>query len=318
MTRALPLLILAILLTGCDTTTDGVFREETVVTAVLSAGRAMPAISLTRTLPFGSFYQPIPVDGATLRVSLLSNDGSVESTITFVQGEADLYVPVDTPAVLGGRRYRLELDVPGQDETITAETTVPTDFSIVEPLPDSVTYQEGPGPAARVTTSTVPGRQSVYVFTVRALDPIDFERLPDESTPETDDSLWVPIPGTGYNPTPFIADLIQERDVDPDAFWTGNSPLLNEGNYEQNPDGTLTIRLPWAAVNYFGPTEITITAVDDALLRFLESQAIQTVPTTISPGETPNVDTNVINGHGVFGAVAQQQAFVFVRPAPTP
>jgi hypothetical protein len=314
--RLTTLVVTAVLLSACDTTTDGVFREETVVTAVLSAGRALPAVSLTRTLPFGSFWQPIPVDGAAVTVSLLDAAGAPEEVYSYVQGDAVEYVPVDTPAVLGGRRYRLEVVVPGQEAPITAETTVPTSFSIVEAPPDSVTYQAGPGPSMRISPSVVPGRQAVYVFTVRALDPMEFQRLPDESTPETDDSLWVPIPGTGFPPTPFIAELISERDVDPDAFWTGNSPLLNEGNYTPNPDGTLTIQLPWAAVNYFGPTELTITAVDDALLRFLESQAIQTVPTTISPGEIPNVDTNVVNGHGVFGAVAQQEVSLFVRPAP--
>src|SRR5687768_941634 len=143
----------ALLLAACDTTTDGVFREETVVTAVLSAGRALPAVSLTRTLPFGAFYRPVPVDGATLAVSLLTDAGEVESTTPYVQGEADLYVPVDTPAVLGGRRYRLEVQVPGQSEPITAETVVPTAFSLIELPPDSVVYQDGLGPASRVTPS---------------------------------------------------------------------------------------------------------------------------------------------------------------------
>jgi hypothetical protein len=310
------LLLAALLLSACDTTTDGVFREETVVTAVLSAGQALPPITLTRTLPFGAFWQPIPVDGATVTVSLLDAAGQPEATYPYVQGEDVEYVPVDTPAVIGGRRYRLEVVVPGQSETITAETVVPTGFSVVEAPPDSVTYQDGQGPAIRLSPSVFPGRQTVYVFTVRALDPLEHERVPDGSTPETDDSLWVPIPGTGFPPTPFIAELIYERDIDPESFWTGNSPLLNAGNYEPNPDGTITIRLPWASVTFFGPTELTITAVDDALLRFLESQAIQTVPTTISPGEIPNVDTNVQNGHGVFGSVAQQETRLFVRPAP--
>lgn len=314
--RPLAFVLVAFALAACDTTTDGVFREETVVTAVLSAGEALPPISLTRTLPFGAFWQPIPVNGAIVTVSLLDGAGTPEAVYPYVQGEDAEYVPVDTPAVMGGRRYRLEIIVPGQAETITAETVVPTAFAFIQAPPDSVTYRDGPGPETRVTPSVVPGRQTVYVFTVRALEPIEHSREPDESTPGADDSLWIPIPGTGYPPTPFVADLIYERDIDPETFWTGNSPLLNEGNYETNADGTLTMRMPWAAVNYFGPTELTITAVDDALLRFLESQAIQTVPTTISPGETPNVDTNVQNGHGVFGSVAQQVTRLFVRAAP--
>jgi hypothetical protein len=251
-------------------------------------------------------------------VSLLREDGTVEARMELVEGEPGVYGLPDGPVVEGGRRYRLEAVVPGQEAPITAETRVPSAFAVVEPPPDSVVYQQGEGPASHITPSVFPGRQSIYVFTVRALDPVEFTREPDPTTPEADDSLWVPIPGTGYAPTPFVADLIFERDIDPESFLTGNSPLLNEANYEQNPDGSLTVRLPWLAVNFFGPTETTITALDDALVRFFETQAIQTVPTTISPGEIPNVDSNVQNGRGVFGAVAQVRATTFIRPPPAP
>jgi hypothetical protein len=181
-----------------------------------------------------------------------------------------------------------------------------------------VTYQEGDGPSVRLTRSAFPGRQTVYLFTVRPLDPVEFRREEDTSTPEPGDSVWVAVDGTGFDPTPFTADLIFDRDVDPESFLVGNSPLLNEANADANPDGTLTLRLPWLSVSFYGPLEVTITAVDDALVRFFQTQAVQTVPTTISPGEIPNVDTNVENGHGVFGAVAQRRVTTFVRPEPQP
>jgi hypothetical protein len=318
MRPLLACLALALAAAGCDTSPAFPFEEEVVVTSVLVAGLPLPPVTLTRTVPLGAFYEPIPVTGATVTVALLRADGTTEATYPYVEGAGGAYVSPDSAAVRGGGRYRLEVAVPGEADRITAETTVPTAFELVEAPPDTVVYQEGQGPAARVTPSTFPGRQTIYLFTVRAVDPLDFRREADASTPATDDSVWVPIPGTGYDPTPFVADLILDRDVDPENFWTGNSPLLNEGGYDPNPDGSLTIRLPWLSVNYFGPTETTITAFDDALVRFFETQTIQTVPTTISPGEIPNVDSNVENGRGVFGAVAQVRATTFVRPPPVP
>ena len=314
-------LVPALLLGGCDALSGGddPFRAEPVVTAVLAAGEPLPPVTLTQTAPIGAFYTPTFIEGATVTVSLLRADGSVEASHAYVPLPDGAYGPADgAVTVQGGRRYRLTAALPGQAAPLTAETTVPTAFEIVEAPPDSVTYQEGEGPAVRLTRSTFPGRQTIYLFTVRPLDPVEFRREEDTSTPEAGDSVWVAVEGTGYGPTPFTANLIFDRDVDPESFLVGNSPLLNEANADANPDGTLTLRLPWLSVSFYGPLEVTITAFDDALVRFFQTQAVQTVPTTISPGEIPNVDSNVENGHGVFGAVAQVRIETFVRERPQP
>ncbi|HLA64687.1 MAG TPA: hypothetical protein VK610_09690, partial [Rhodothermales bacterium] len=213
-----------------------------------------------------------------------------------------------------GRTYRLLVVVPGLTDAITAETTVPTELEILEGLPDSVAYQDDVRPGLRTPASVYPGRQGIYLYTLRPLDPIEFDRVDDPSTEEEGDSLWVQIPGTGYAPVPFVETLIEEQDLSPESFIVLNSQLLSESTAERNPDGTLTLRLTWGAVSFYGPLEVTATAVDDALVRFFQSQAIQTLPTTLSPGEIPNVDSNVENGLGLFGSVAQIRDSTFILP----
>ncbi len=304
----------AALVGGCDSSVDDPFEEQTVVTAILIANEPLPAITLTKTVPFLDFYAPQYVAGATMTVELVGADGTPEARYPYVQSPDGPYVPAVPAPVLGGRRYRLEVVVPGNPEAITAETVIPTGFQVGTPLPDPVTYQEGDGPELRVTQSQFPGRQSIYLFTIKPLDPQEYERAEDTSTEEAGDSVWVAVPGTGYEPVPLVADLIFDRDVDPESFIVGNSPLINAGSYTPDGAGTLGIRVPWLAVYYYGPLEVTLTAVDDALVDFFQSQAIQTIPPTISPGEIPNVVSNVQNGVGVFGGVARVRDTTFVQP----
>lgn len=175
-------------------------------------------------------------------------------------------------------------------EAVLAETVVPDTFAVVRPPPDTVVYNVlGPGPAFDVTPSEAPGRQAVYLFTVTALDP------------ET------------YGLTPTIASLIEDTDADPADFVNGASPVLNEGNYVRNPDGTITIRVPWLAIAYFGPNRFTINALDDAAYDFLRSRSAQFTPTTLAPGEIQDVLSNVENGTGVFGSFARVSAEVFIQ-----
>jgi hypothetical protein len=281
----LGLLALGALLTaGCDTAGLDDFEAQVVATAVLVADRPLPPVYLARTGPLDEPYDPLAraIVGATVTVSLLAPDGSVEATYAYADSLFGLYRPVDTLALVRSeRRYRLEAVVPGFAAPVTAETAVPSAFAIARPLPDPVVFQQGDAPTLDVTPSTAEGRPAVYVFTITALAPVP-EAL-----------------------TPFAADLFFERDVGLEDLVSTSSPLVNEENFELNADGTVRIEVPWFGFNFFGPNSVTLTALDGPLQTFIEFQAVQFVPTTISPGEIPNVPTNVRNGVGVFGAVAQ-------------
>ncbi len=46
-------------------------------------------------------------------------------------------------------------------------------------------------------------------------------------------------------------------------------------------------------------------SLDPALQAFVQSQAVQRGGSTLSPGEIPNVTTNVEGGLGIFGSFAR-------------
>ena len=279
---------------GCDGGGVDEFEEEIVVSSVLIAGEPLPSVRLSRTAPIGDPFDieaQVVADGEVV-IELLGQGGGVERTFQYAQQDiAGVYLAQEGDMVMGGRTYRLRAVVPGFELPATALTTVPTEFEVVRPPPDTVVYQEGEPPSVGVTPSLFGDRQATYLFTVRSLAP---------------DSTQL---------TPFAADLFANRDVELNDFVEGNSPILNEGNYERNPDGSLDIRIPWLAISFYGPTQFTATALDDALVDFIQSQAVQFVPTTLSPGEIPNVVSNVENGVGVFGSAAQVTSGTFVaRP----
>lgn len=274
---------LVLTFTGCDVLGSTEFTPEVVVSGLLIAGEPLPPIRLAESGPIDEFYDPIEqsIDEATVSVHVLSESGSIESTVMYSSAEEGFYTPVEVDTVRGGTSYRLEVSAPGYPNLITGETVVPQDFEVVEPPPAEVIYQAGPSPRFTVSGSANESRQSVYVLKVEALDPGNFGL------------------------TPFAASLVEDRDVDPEDLITASSPLLNESNYTVNPDGSIQMSVVWLAFNFYGPQEVTITALDDALVAFMESQAIQVIPTTLSPGEIPNVVSNIQNGTGIFGSVAQ-------------
>ena len=303
MTSCALLLLAALVLAGCDLAEED-FQPQVVVEGFLVADEFLPTIRLSETAPFGATYSfdAFALSDAEAELLLLAAGGGIEARYRLAEnpdfpGNYVPTFPADAPTrALPGRRYRLDVRVPDRPdllpagESVRAETVVPDTFSVVRPAPDTVAYDiTRPGPAFGVTPSETPGRQAVYLFTITALEP------------ET------------YGLTPTIASLIEDTDADPADFVNGSSPVLNEGNYERNPDGTLTIRVPWFAVAYFGPNRFTINALDDATYDFLRSRNAQFSPTTLSPGEIQDVLSNVENGAGVLGSYARVSAEVFVQ-----
>ncbi len=286
---ALPLL--AGLAAGCDGLSPAPFEPQVVVRAMLTAGEPLPNINLSES---GRFDEPDgpAIENAEVRIELLTEAGGVEATYVYAHRRDGSYRPVseERPEVLSGGTYRLVAEVPGSG-TVRAETTVPTPFEVVRPPADTIRYQVDPQPTFDVTPSAYPGREAVYVFTVEALEP-DPDQL-----------------------TPLASVLFENGTLDMDDLVLGNSPLLGAENYERNPDGTLALRIPWLLINFYGPHRFEVTALDDALVAFIQSQALQFNPSTLSPGEIPSVVSNVENGAGVFGSIAHAETAAYVaRP----
>ena len=303
--RLLPVLLVALILAGCDLSEDE-FEPEVVVEATLVAGEPLPTVRLSTTAPIDVSYsfEAFALNDAEVRLELVGENG--EDDVFFFYENVDVpdnegdfpgnYVPTELHRVLPGRRYRLNVQVPDRPdlvppgEFIRAETVVPDTFRIVNPPSDTIRYDIlRPSPAIDVTRSLNPERQGIYIFSIEALAP------------------------DVYGLTPTIASLLEDADdIDASDFVETSSPILNEGNYEINPDGTLRLRVPWFAIAYYGPNRLIASALDDALFDFLRSRNAQFNPTTLSPGEIQGVLSNVENGTGVFGSLAQVQTTAFI------
>ena len=316
-------LILASGASGCDSLGGPDYEEQVVVSAVLEVGQPLRRLTLSRTVPLGDrTEQAVAVEDARVTISLLAPDGSVEAEYVYEDREGGRYVALDEETtVLPGRRYRLRVEVPGKD-VITAETLTPIEFDVVEPPMEEVEYLAGLGPSFRITASSTESRQSVYLFQVEATAIDDYEVFQREDGSYGYRRLFVP---GRFGPTTDAESFIEDIDCEPEGdgfdcdaapadFASGSSPLLNEEAYIQNPDGTITVTVPWLAIRFYGPYTFTLNTFDDALVDFLLTQAIQFNPTTLSPGEIPNVTTNVENGLGVFGSFATTTASATIVP----
>lgn len=291
-------------LAGCDATAPVDHEPRYVVESYQVAGENMRQVRLSRTSPIGVVYDVtrLAVGNARVRIDLLAADGSVEASTPFRErsNEPGVYVPAvpTLPQILPERTYRLEITTFGDSpDRITAETTVPGLFRIERANADTVVYQGPQQFSLDVTKSVFPGRQSVFVFSTEALDP-GLDNLTN---------LYRDI----IDPDPEAPPEEIENDLD--DFYVTTSPPVNEGNYDVNPDGTLTIRLPWFAVAFFGPQRVTPNAVDDNVFDFLRSQGIQQGGSTLSPGEIPNVLDHIDGGTGIFGSFARVSAEVYIK-----
>lgn len=316
-TRLLLVLLGAALLAGCDGYADDDFASQLVVSAFLGAGEPLPAVLLSRTAPLFEPFDAndLGVGGATVTVSLLAADGTVEARYPYgPASEPGRYAPATgadaNATVLPERRYRL--DVVGPDgERLEAETTVPPKFVVVEGPAAEVPYGQGQGPEVRLTESSTPERRAAFVGSTRALAPDDFDAVTVDGVTKYRSQNR---PGR-YRPVPIVqrfldcveedaGTLLCDESPNPDSI-VGTSPVINEASYIDLGDGTILVQIPYLAFGFYGPQRLNLTSLDAALQAFVQTQTIQTGGSTLSPGEIPNVTTNVEGGLGVFGSYAQ-------------
>ncbi|MEM1117058.1 MAG: DUF4249 family protein [Bacteroidota bacterium] len=318
----------ALVLAGCDGTVDDDFEPQLVVSAFLGAEEPLPPVSLSETAPLLDPFDPeaVAVSGATVSVSLLAADGSVETVYPYEAGpEVGLYLPLSSLPfdlqVLPERTYRLDVTGPDGD-VLTAETTVPPKYRVVEGPADEVPYGIGQGPEVRITESSTDARRAAFVGSTRALAADDYEAvIVDGETKYR--SLNLP---DRFRPVPIVQrffDCVEEAggtllcDDDPtvDAL-VGTSPVINEASYIDLGDGTILVQVPFLAFGFYGPQRLNLVSLDVAFQDFVQTQTIQGGGSTLSPGEIPNVTTNVEGGLGVFGSFAREAVgTTLVEPA---
>ncbi len=265
------------------------------------------------------------VEGAQVTVTLLAADGSDETVYLYVEADPGYYAQFTpggpaNPPVLPGRTYRL--DVTGPDgERLTATTTVPPDYDVIEGPDDEVPYGFQNGPEVRITRSSTAGRQAAFVASTRALAPDDFEEITVDGETRYQS---LNLPGR-YRPVPVFqrfldceengAALVCAEDPRQDGVVSGTSPVINEASYIDLGDGTLLVQVPFLAFGYYGPQSISLVSLDRAMQDFVQTQAVQGGGSTLSPGEIPNVTTNVEGGLGVFGSFSRETVTTTIVPS---
>lgn len=285
-----------LLLSSCELYTQDEYQEYYVVESYLVANRVLPDVRLTHTIPLQEEYliEKAGISDANISIHLLNEDNAVEKTYSYLNVPTNtnsLYRTSSDDIVLPGRKYQLLITFPDNSDTLTSTTLVPGDFQTVGTVIDSTVYQSTEQITISTTQSEYPGRQSYFVFSLVAADPIE-------------DNL-----------TPFYRDQVTEQDEDIEDFEVNSSGIINQDNYDINSDGTLTLRIPWLAVAFYGDNDIVANTIDDNLYDFIRSQEVQTGsgPSTLPPGEIQNIIYNVEGGIGIFGSLASDTNRVFIK-----
>ena len=285
-----PVLVLAaVLSSGCDSISDDPYEPVYLVESYQVANDTLQSVRLSRTTSIDAEYDTtaLAVRGADVRIHLLDQAGAVESTYRLEERDTPgLYEPATDDLVLPLRTYRLEIDANG--DRISSETTVPSDFAFISANSDTVVYQETRQLEFIMTRSVYPSRQTVFIFTSEALDPLP-ERL-----------------------TPNMKRWYEDGEFELEEAIVATAPPLNEANYTLNADGTLTVPMPWLMVNFYGPQLVSANAIDDNMLDFVRSHQVQQGGSTLSPGEIPNILDHVEGGTGVFGSYARTERRVYI------
>lgn len=286
---------LLLLLTGCEFYEQDEYEEFYVVESYLIANDELPDVRLSTTSEISEEYtfRDNAVSDADIEIRLLNPDSTVVEAFPYAEIKKGIYQPAVGAIVKSEQLYQLHVVTPSRD-TITSTTYVPGDFDTVNELKTRYEYQSEQQIEITTTPSSyITERQTFYIFSVNVIDP-------DSS------SL-----------TPFYRDLVFDQENDIGNYFKNSSGIINEGNYEQNESGNITLTVPWLAIAFYELNDVIASAIDDNMYDFLRSQDVQTGGTTLSPGEIQNIRYNVKGGIGVFGSMATDTNRIFIeRPNP--
>ena len=276
---------LLLIVGGCDLYPQDDYKEYYVVESYLIADMELPALYLSTTAPVSSEYNfdDTAISAAIVEVRLLqSGIGSpVEQTFAYQLDSPGVFVASVTHNVLPTRTYQLHITIPSTSEEIIGHTIIPDSFTAANTIPNSVEYQSENQIEVVIPASNSDARQNYFIFTTLALE------------------------ASVDNFTPVYGDFYDAEDGDElSDFSTLSSGIVSEGNFENNNDGTVTLKYPWLAVAFYGETKIVTNIIDENIYDFLRSQSVQLGGSSISPGEIPNVIYNIDGGIGVFGSIA--------------
>lgn len=285
------ILFLTILCCGCDINDQKAFEPEYIVESYLIALEPLPTVRLSKTVPSGRpyYFEDQAVSKASIRIKRISKNGEVSETYSYVEIIEGIYLPGQSNTiVIPGQTYELDISLNNNNTKLHASTFVPDSFSVKKVSHLMTEFRATEPIELTVTRSSYPGRQNIFILSAESLNP----RL---------DLL-----------TPFIKDIFKPEEDKIEDVIINESPPFNEGNYDINEDGTLTIKIPWIAFNFYGPNKIFVNAIDDNFFDFVRSRDIQTRGSTLSPGEIPAIIEHIDGGTGIFGSLSRISVEVVV------
>lgn len=292
--RNLTLLLFSlILITGCESYSQNDYEEFVVVESYQVGGRQLSQVRLSLTAPADEFYNfnEQALTNADVTVHLLAGgpNSAVEQSFTYETEAPGIYTATDSHLVIPEKTYMLEVTFPDRNEELSAFTTIPGDFEITGTVKDSVVYQSSDQLDITVTPSAYPGRQSVFVFNTISLQP------------------------EVSNLTPFFLDAYENGDEEVEFYAKNSSGIINEGNFDENPDGTFTLKYPWIGIAFYEDNLLVANTIDDNIYDFFRSQQVQLGGSTLSPGEIQNAIYHVSGGIGIFGSLASDTARTYIK-----
>lgn len=287
------LLLILFIVSSCESYNQDDYREIVVVESFAVANRTLPNIRVSTTSPSGEKYNfaDNALTNANVQVVLLDEENNTEELFSYFHSSfADgIYVPASNHVVQPRRTYRLDIDFDERDEIITAETTIPDQFSIINDVRDSTVYQSVDQIEVLLSATERTQNQNVFVFNAISLKP-DIENL-----------------------TPFYRGIVDDGNSDLEDFISNSSGLINEGNFDINPDGTILLRFPWIGIAFFEENLIITNSVDKNVFDLIRSQEVQFGGSTLPPGEIPNLIYNVEGGIGVFGSLSSDTVQTYFK-----
>lgn len=296
MMKNLLLLFLCIWLAGCEAYNQDDYQEMVVIEAYAVANRPLPVIHVTSTLPADAEYdeKTAGLDNAIVQVSLLDDNGDDEETFEYFAStsEPGLYWPHPPGhTILPERTYRMDVQFNDRPEQLRAFTTIPEEFTIVNEVQDTVTYQSDEQLELIVSAIQREASQNTFEINVTAQNP------------------------TIGNLTPFYLTSVEDEDADVEIedFINNSSGLINEENFDIRQDGTISLLFPWIGVAFYEENLVVTNSVDKNLTDLIRSQEVQLGGSTLPPGEIPNVRYNVEGGIGIFGSLSSDTVETYFK-----
>jgi len=291
---SISILLLVMLIAGCDIYEQDDYQELVVLEAYAVANRPLPNVRLSRTMPLTEEYsfQNAAISDGVVRVTRLDGNGADQEIYFYERASAGVYRAIDRDYLVEpGASYRIDIEFENRPEILTSVTTIPLQFEILSEVAESYVYQSDDQLEIRLSATASSARQNVYVFNTLTQEPsID-------------------------NLTPFYRNSVVEGDSEVSDFLSNASGLINEGNFEIGEDNTILLRFPWIGVAFFGENLVVTNSVDQNLADLVRSEELQLGGSTLPPGEIPNLIYNVEGGIGVFGSLSSDTVTTrFLRP----